>query len=129
MTRSDSPEAAGGGHGEVSGRNTCPIPVVTRTCATGGRTNNRHGRLNPALRGLFRGRRGRLTETCITAAWPYYGYLRPHMSLGEIAPAEKAGMPISGPDRMTTPIQNAAMSGTALPQPQWMENGRADCMA
>ncbi len=62
-------------------------------------------------------------------AWLYYNYLRPHMALGEITPAEKAGMSISGPDRMTTLIQNAAMSGRALPQPQWTENLRADCMA
>lgn len=63
------------------------------------------------------------------AAWLYYSCLRPHMALGEITPTEKAGMCISGPDKMTTLIQNAGMSGTALPQPQWSENGRADCVA
>lgn len=48
------------------------------------------------------------------------------MSLGEITSAEKAGMSISGPDRMTTSVQNATMSGRALPQ--WNENWRADCV-
>lgn len=51
------------------------------------------------------------------------------MSLGEITSAEKAGMPISGPDRMTTLAQNATVSGRALPQPQWNENRRSDCVA
>ncbi len=63
------------------------------------------------------------------AAWLHYNYLRPHMALGEITPAEKAGMIISCPDKMTTLFQNAAMSGTALPQPQWRANVRAGCMA
>lgn len=45
----------------------------------------------------------------------------------EITSAEKAGMPISGPDKITTLVQNAAMSGRALPQ--WNENRRADCVA
>ena len=45
------------------------------------------------------------------------------MSLGEITSAEKLGVPISGPDKMTTSVQNAAMSGRALPQPQCGENG------
>lgn len=62
-------------------------------------------------------------------AWLYYNYLRPHMALAEITPAEKAGMLISGPDKMTILVQNAAMSGTALPQPQWAGARRADCMA
>ena len=53
----------------------------------------------------------------------------PHMTLGEITQTEKAGMLISDPDRMTTLIQNAAMSETTLPQLQWAENRRADCMA
>ena len=38
------------------------------------------------------------------------------MVLGEITPAEKARMRIAGPDKTTTPLQNATMSGTALPQ-------------
>ena len=37
-------------------------------------------------------------------------------------------MLISGPVMITTPIQRAAMSGSALPQPHWAGNGRADCM-
>lgn len=51
------------------------------------------------------------------------------MVLGEITPAEKARMRIAGPDKMTTPFRNATMSGTALPQPQWNENWRVDCVA
>lgn len=51
------------------------------------------------------------------------------MSLGEITSAENVWMSISGPDKMTTLAQNAAMYGGALPQPQWNENRRADCVA
>ena len=129
VTRSDSLDAIGSGHEEVFGRNPCAILVRDAHIRNQRRTNNRHERFNSTLRGLFGGRRGRLTETCIMAAWLHYNYLRPHMSLGEITPAEKAGMIISGPDKMTTLIQNAAMYGTALPQPQWTENGSTDCMA
>ena len=51
------------------------------------------------------------------------------MPLGEITSAEKAGIHISDPDKMTTSVQNAGMSGRALPQPQWNENWRVDCVA
>lgn len=129
ITRSDSLEAIGSGHGEVFGHNPCAILVRDAHIRNQRRTNNRHERFNSTLRGMFGGRRGRLSETCIMAAWLHYNYLRPHMALGEITPAEKAGVIISGPDKTTTLIQNAAMSGTALPQPQWNESGRADCMA
>ena len=129
VTRSDSLDAIGSGHEEVFGHNPCAILVRDAHIRNQRRTNNRHERFNSTLRGMFGGRRGRLSETCIMAAWLHYNYLRPHMALGEITPAEKAGMIISGPDKMTTLFQNAAMSGTALPQPQWRANVRAGCMA
>ena len=58
------------------------------------RANNRHERFNATLRELLFGRRGRLTEAVIMAAWLYYNYFRPHMALGKTTPAEKAGMTI-----------------------------------
>ena len=126
VTRSDSLEAIGSGFKEVFGNNPCSILVRDVHIRNQRRINNRHERFNSTLRWLFHGRRGRLTETVIMTAWLFYNYLRPHMSLGEITPAEKAGMFISGPDKMMTLIQNAAMSGMALPQ--WTEN-KSDCLA
>ena len=122
ITRSDSLEAISSGYEEVFGNNLCAILVRDAHIRNQRRTNNRHERFNSTLRGLFGGRRGRLTEAVIMIAWLFYNCLRPHMSLGEITPAEKAGMFISGPDKMTTLIQNAAMSGMELPQPQWTES-------
>ena len=87
--------------------------------------NNRHERFNSTLRDLLFGRRGRVTEAVVMAAWLYYNYLRPHMALGKITPAEKAGMGIRGPDKVTALIQNAVMAKMAWPRPQWTKNEKA----
>ncbi|MCE2509293.1 MAG: hypothetical protein J4G04_08425 [Nitrosopumilaceae archaeon] len=129
VTRIDSLEAISSGYEEVFGNNPCTILVRDAHTRNQQRTNNRHERFNSTLRGLFCSRKGRLTETVIMTAWPYHNCLRFHMSLGEITPAEKVEMFISGPDKMTTPFQNAAMSGMALPRPQCTENGKSDCPA
>ena len=129
ITRSDSLEAISSGFKEVFGDSICSILAQDAHIRNQRRTNNRHERFNSTLRGLLDGRRGRLTETCIMCAWIYYNYLRPHMALGETAPAEKAGMSISGPSKILTLIQNAAMSKMELPQPQWTENKKEDCPA
>ncbi len=99
VTRSDSLEAIGSRYERMFGYNPCPMLVQDAPIRNQRRTTNGHGWLNSTLRGMFHGRRGRLTEACIMAAWPYRHYLRPRMSLREITPAEKAGRPISGPNR------------------------------
>ena len=75
------------------------------------------------------GRRGRLSNVVIDAVWLYYNYIRPHMALGDITPAQKAGMFIYGPNRLMMLIQNAAMSKFAIPHPQWTENLEQACRA
>lgn len=124
VIRSDSPEAIGNGYGEVFGHNSCSILVRDAHMCNQRRTNNRHEWFHSILLGLFHGQRRSLTETCIMAARLYYNYLGPHMHLNEITPAEKVWMLISCLDKILTRIQKAAMSGTALPQPQWTGNGR-----
>ena len=124
-TRSDSLGAISRGHREVYGAVVCAILFSCAHIRNQWCTNNRHERFNSILRELLFGRRGRLTEAVITGAWLYYNYLRPHMALGEITPAEKAGMDIRGPDKVATLIQNAAMAEMAWPRPRWTKNEKA----
>ena len=124
-TRSDSLSAIARGFREVYGDVVCSILLSCAHIRNQWCTNNRHERFNATLRELLFGRRGRLTEAVITAAWLYYNYFRPHMALGETTPAEKAGMTICGPDKITTLIQNAAMAEMAWPRPRWTKNERA----
>ena len=56
-----------------------------------------------------------MTESTLQAGWLYYNFLRPHMSLGECTPAEKAGIRIEHKDKLLVLIQNAAMSGMPCP--------------
>ena len=86
----------------------------------------RNIKYNPYL--AFLDKAGRLTKNVLSSVWLHYNYLRTHMSLGGITPAEKAGMYISGPDKMMTLIQNAAVSKVVSPQPQWTENKNV-CLA
>ena len=111
------------------GANYCSILVRDAHIRNQRRTNNRHERFNSTLRGMVGGRRGRLSNVVIDAVWLYYNYIRPHMALGDITPAQKAGMFISGPNRLMTRIQNAAMSKFAIPHPQWTESLEKACRA
>ena len=49
---------------------------------------------------------------------------RTHMGLGDITPAEKAGMSIMGPNKLLT---LNAMSKMAVPHPQWTRNLEKAC--
>ena len=124
-TRSDSLSATARGHREVCGDVVCSILLRCAHMHNQWRANNRHERFNATLREMPFGRRGRLTEAVIMAAWLYYNYLRPHMALGETTPAEKAGMTICGPDKITTLMQNAALAEMAWPWPRWTKNEKA----
>ena len=44
----------------------------------------------------------------------YYNFLRPHLGIGGITPAEKAGIHIPGPDRLLTLIRCAAAARLAF---------------
>ncbi len=127
ITLSDSLEAIGNGHDEVFGANPCSILVREAHIRNQRHTNNRHERFNSTLRGMFHGRRGRLSHIVIEAAWLYYNYIRPHMALDNVAPAKKAGMLIMGPNKLMTLFQNAAMSRFAIPHPQWTKNLEQAC--
>ena len=102
ITLSDSLEAIGNGHQAVFGANYCSILVRDAHIHNQRRTSNRHERFNSTLRGMVGGRRGRLSNVVIDAVWLYYNYIRPHMALGDITPAQKAGMFIYGPNRLMT---------------------------
>ena len=127
ITLSDSLDAIGKGHDEVFGADPCSILVRDAHIRNQRRTNNRHERFNSTLREMFHGRRGRLSEIVLEAVWLYYNYLRPHMALGDITPAEKAGMSILGPNKLLTLIQSAAMARFSMPQ--WIENPEKACGA
>ena len=129
ITLSDSLEAIGNDHQDVFGAKYCSILIRDAHIRNQRRTSNRHERFNSALRRMVCGRRGRLSHVVIDAMWLYYNYLRPHMALGDITPAQKAGMLITGPNRLMTLIQNAAMSKSAIPHPQWTENLEKACRA
>ena len=128
VTISDSLDAIRCGFDKVFDDDPCAILVRDAHIRNQWQTNNRHERFNSTMRDLFSGRRGRLTKNVLSSVWLHYNYLRTHMSLGGITPAEKAGMYISGPDKMMTLIQNAAVSKVVSPQPQWTENKKV-CLA
>ena len=46
--------------------------------------------------------------------WLFYNYIRTHLGLGDITPAEEAGMSIAGPNKLSTLIQDVAMSKMAV---------------
>ena len=127
ITVGDSLEAIGNNHQDVFGSNPCPILVRDAHIRNQWRANNRHERFNSHLHGMLGGRRGRLSHIVIDAVWLYYNCLRPHMALGDITPDQKAGMFITGPNKIMTLIQNAAMSQFAMPHPQWTENQEQAC--
>ena len=129
ITLSDSLEAIAAGHNEVFGDYTFSILVTEAHIRNQRCTNNRHERYNSTLRRMVGGRRGRLSRMVIDAGWLFYNYIRTHMGLGDITPAEKAGMSIMGPNKLLTLIQNAAMSKMAVPHPQWTRNLEKACQA
>ena len=126
ITVGDSLEVMGNGHHDAFGAN-CSVPVRCARIRNRRRTNNRHERFNSALRRMVYGRRSRLPNVVIGAAWLYCNC--PRMALGDITPAQKAGVFIAGPNRLMTLIQNAAMSKFTIPHPQWTENLEKACRA
>ena len=127
--RSDSLNAIRRGYDEGFGRNMFTIHIRHAHIRNRRRTNNRHERFHSTVRWLSCGRRGHLTSTVLDGVLLYHNYPRPHSALGGIPPAEKAGMLISGPDKIMALMQNAAMSEMALPQPRWVDNKKANRVA
>ena len=89
-------------------------------------TNNRHERYNSTLRHMVGGRRSRLSRMVIDAVWLFCNYIRTHLGLGDITPAEEAGMSMAGPNKLLT---LSAMSKMAVPHPQWTRNLVKACQA
>ena len=112
----------GNDHDGVFGAAPCAVLIREAHIRNQQCTNNRHEQFNSTLRGMFGGRRGRLSHIVIEAAWLYHNYIRPRMALGNAAPTEKAGMLIMDPNRLMTLVQNAAMSKFAISHPRWTEN-------
>ena len=129
VTLSDSLEAIAAGHNEVFGDDTFSILIPEAHIRNLRCTNNRHERYNSTLRGMVGGRRSRLSRIVIDAVWLFYNYIRTHLGLGDITPAEKVGMSIAGPNKLLTLIQNAAMSKMAVPHPQWARSLEKACQA
>ena len=126
VTLSDSLEAIAAGHNEVFGDDTFSILIPEAHIRNQRCTNNRHERYNSTLRGMVGGRRSRLSRIVIDAVWLFYNYIRTHLGLGDITPAEEAGMSIAGPNKLLT---LNAMSKMAVPHPQWTRNLEKACQA
>ena len=126
VTLSDSLEAIAAGHNEVFGDDTFSILIPEAHIRNQRCTNNRHERYNSTLRHMVGGRRSRLSRMVIDAVWLFYNYIRTHIDLGDITPAEEAGMSIAGPNMLLT---LNAMSKMAVPHPQWTRNLEKACQA
>ena len=71
------------------------------------------------------GERSRLSHITMDTMWSFYNHT--HIDLGDITPAEKAGMFIMGPNKILTLMRNVAMSKMATLHPQWMRNVEKAC--
>ena len=74
--------------------------------------NNQHERHNGDTERRKKGSRGFNSDVpgLFVLDEVYHNFLRPHMGLGGMTPAEKAGIIIPGPDRLLTLIRCAAAS-------------------
>ena len=74
--------------------------------------NNQHERHNGDIERRKKGSRGFNSDIpgLFVLDEIHHNFLRPHMGLGEMTPAEKAGITIPGPDKLLTLIRCAAAS-------------------
>lgn len=85
----------------------------------GDHNNNRMERMNGELRDrekVMRGLKNTETTPILKGLQIYHNYLRPHMGLKGMTPAEAAGIRIEGSNPWITLIQNAKLAERAKPE-------------
>ena len=76
----------------------------------GDKNNNRMERLNGEIRDREKVMRSLKTENSpiLTGYQLFHNFVRPHMALDGMTPADKAGITVKGKDKWLTIIQNAS---------------------
>ena len=102
------------GYGNTMRTGPRPVTMHIPDAAVNNRhvNNNQHERHNGDAERRKKGSRGFNSDVpgLFVLDEVYHNFLRPHMGLGGMTPAEKAGITIPGPDRLLTLIRCAAAS-------------------